>query len=201
MPVSSAVSSHVPSAVAAFTVIFGCGAFYSSRAAHLEPAGYGRAMAYIEEQGTKHISTYKVVSQAYLGMESVPDKWPASDDELARRYEEGHRFYVIDFLKVIAADLLDRFDVPDKDAVAARFALMERIEETCKPVFETANPPVTYLQNAFEVNHNFLMCLDYRRRILGDPDLGTIRVYDIGDYLEAAGLGQEEREGTDGTYR
>ena len=75
--------------------------------------------------------------------------------------------------------------------------MFDLVEEELEPVFTYENPPVGYLHNIFEVNHNFLMVLRYRKKLVEESnDARTIRVYDLRELFEpeqvpAKGGGQE----------
>jgi hypothetical protein len=158
-----------------------------TRKAIKEPPGYGHAMEYMRShKGLRHLSSYPVASSAYAGSQHVLPTWPEDEAELHRLYHEGYNYVLMDFVEVA----LDRFtylvpEGPKKERLERCRAVLTRVKETIPPVFVCPNPPVGYLHNIFEVNHNFSMSMEFYRRIRDHRDvLLPIRVYDLADYFE-----------------
>jgi hypothetical protein len=161
------------------------GLWYSGKAVQAPP-GYSGAMEYMRSnKGVRHISSYPVASAAYAGSRHVLPTWPESREELHRHYQEGYRYVLMDFVEIA----LDRFtylvpEGPKRERLNRSREVMTTIKETVDPVFVCPNPPVGYLQNIFEVNHNFSMSMEFYRRIQEHADaLLPIRVYDLEDYF------------------
>ncbi len=161
------------------------GIWYSGRAI-LEPPGYSRAIDYMRShKGMKHISSYPIASAAYAGSPNVLLTWPENEAELHARYQEGYHYVLMDFIEVA----LDRFyylvpEGPKRERLKRSREVMTRIKETVSPVFVCPNPPVAYLHNVFEVNHNFSMSMEFFKRIRDHADvLVPIRIYDLEDYF------------------
>jgi hypothetical protein len=161
------------------------GLWHSGKAVQAPP-GYRQAMEYMRSnKGIRHVSSYPVASAAYAGSEHVLPTWPESEAELHALYEDGYHYVLMDFVEVA----LDRFtylvpEGPKKERLTRSREVMARIKETMDPVFVCPNPPVAYLHNIFEVNHNFSMSMEFCRGILEHAEvLMPIRVYDVGDYF------------------
>ncbi len=151
-------------------------------------ASYSKAIAFVEERGElKHIATFAVVSQAYVGVRNVPTEWPASEEQLRRLYEQGYRYVVMDWLKDVIDVVMRRLHLAAKKekfrVFQRRVDLMNRIEERTKPVFTCPNKHLEEVANIFEINQDFPQTLEWYRRIQGDRKVRTIRVYDLADYF------------------
>ncbi len=161
------------------------GVWYS-RKAIMEPPGYSQAVGFMQaHKGVKHISSYPIASAAYAGSPHVPLTWPENEAELYALYQDGYHYVLMDFIEIA----LDRFyylvpEGPKKERLKRSREVMTRIKETISPAFVCPNPPVAYLHNVFEVNHNFTMSMEFFKRIQDHADvLMPIRVYDLEDYF------------------
>jgi hypothetical protein len=150
------------------------------------PPGYSHAMEYMQShKGVRHVSSYPIASAAYAGSRHVLPTWPEDEAELHALYQDGYNYVLMDFLEIA----LDQFyylvpEGPKKERLKRSREVLTRIKETSSPVFVCPNPPVSYLHNIFEVNHNFTMSMDFYRRIQEHADvLVPIRVYDLEDYF------------------
>lgn len=162
------------------------GALHAWRAI-LPPPGYPQAMAYMEShKGLKHISSYPAASQAYGGVENVWPGWPESEAELRTLYEQGYRYVLLDFLEVIAGRFYSLVPEGEKrERLERSLALLAEIRRSGPPVFECPNPPVAYLQNIFEVNHNFSLSLEaVRKARQNEGNLQAIDIYDLEAFFE-----------------
>lgn len=148
----------------------------------LPPPGYPKAMAYMaSHKGPKHISSYPAASRAYGGVENVRPGWPETEAELRTLYEQGYRCVLPDFLEVIAARFYSLVQEGEKrERLERSLALLAEIRRSGPPVFECSNPPVTYVQNIFEVNHNFSLSLEAARKARqNEGNIQSIDVYDL----------------------
>jgi len=162
------------------------GLWYSRKAVKAPP-GYSHAMEYMRShKGLRQISSYPIASAAYAGSPYVLATWPENEAELHDLYQDGYNYVLMDFIEIV----LDRFyylvpEGPKKERLKRSREVLTRIKETSSPVFVCPNPPVGYLHNIFEVNHNFSMSMEFYQRIQDHADvLMPIRVYDLEDYFE-----------------
>ena len=166
------------------------GLYFSVADLGMRTDAYTHVFRFMEHKGTtKHVASYPALTRVFVGNENVPERWPASYDELFDLYREGFRFCVVDFTRILAEQLVERFGeaMPEAKRADARrqLAVFDLVEEELEPVFTYENPPVRYLHNIFEVNHNFLMVLRYRKTLAEESnDAGTIRVYDLRELFE-----------------
>ena len=146
---------------------------------------YRHAMDFILSQGSaKHLATYSLLSQVYVGVKNVPDPWPQSEEALRGLYEQGYRFIVIDLLKDVADLFLSPFNVENHPGYRDRLALLNRIEDSREPVYTVENLHVSPIQNIFEVNHNFWKTLSYYRTTQEIPRIRQIRVFDLREFFD-----------------
>jgi hypothetical protein len=153
----------------------------------LPPPGYREAMAYMaSHKGLKHISSYPTASQAYGGMENVWPGWPETETELRALYEQGYRYVLLDFLEVIAGRFYALVPEGEKrERLERSLALLAEIRRSGPPVFECPNPPVAYVQNIFEVNHNFSLSLEAARKARqNEGNIQSIDIYDLEAFFE-----------------
>ncbi len=162
------------------------GLWYSRKAVKAPP-GYSHAMEYMRShKGLRQISSYPIASATYAGSPYVLATWPENEAELHDLYQDGYNYVLMDFIEIV----LDRFyylvpEGPKKERLKRSREVLTRIKETSSPVFVCPNPPVGYLHNIFEVNHNFSMSMEFYQRIQDHADvLMSIRVYDLEDYFE-----------------
>jgi hypothetical protein len=142
-------------------------------------------MDFILSQGSaKHLATYSLLSQVYVGVKNVPDPWPQSEEALRGLYEQGYRFIVIDLLKDVADLFLSPFNVENHPGYRDRLALLNRIEDSREPVYTVENLHVSPIQNIFEVNHNFWKTLSYYRTTQEIPRIRQIRVFDLREFFD-----------------
>jgi hypothetical protein len=161
------------------------GLWYSRKAVKA-PSGYSHAMEHMRShKGLRHISSYPIASAAYAGSRHVLATWPENEAELHDLYQDGYNYVLMDFIEIV----LDRFyylvpEGPKKERLKRSREVLAGIKEVSSPVFVCPNPPVVYLQNIFEVNHNFSMSMEFYQRIQNHADvLLPIRVYDLEDYF------------------
>ena len=141
---------------------------------------YRHAMDFVLSRGSaKHVATYALLSQVYVGVRNVPDQWPQSEEELRGLYDQGYRFVVIDLLKDVADLFLSQFNLENHPGYRDRLALLNRIEDSQEPVYTVDNFHVAPIQNIFEVNHNFWKTLSYYRTMQTIPRIQQIRIFDL----------------------
>lgn len=162
------------------------GLWYSGRGIKAPP-GYSHALEYMRShKGARHISSYPVASAAYAGSRQVLPTWPESEAELHELYQQGYNYVLMDFLEIVLDQLY--FLVPEekkRQKLERCRAIFTSIKETSSPVFVCSNPPVGYLHNIFEVNHNFSMSMEFSEKVRDYEDvLMYIRIYDLEDYFE-----------------
>lgn len=142
-------------------------------------------MDFILSQGSaKHLATYSLLSQVYVGVKNVPDQWPQSEEALRGLYEQGYRFIVIDLLKDVADLFLSQFNIENHPGYRDRLALLNRIEDSLEPVYTVENLHVSPIQNLFEVNHNFWKTLSYYQTTQEIPRIRQIRVFDLKELFD-----------------
>ena len=124
----------------------------------------------------------------FCGVENVPSEWPSSDEERRELYYQGHRYFIIDFVKDVIDRVMVMLNLPAKglkfEKFKQRIDVMNRIEERTTPVFTCDNVHVSKIYNLFEVNQHFSMTLRYFREIRDNPEVRVIRVYDLKDFFE-----------------
>ncbi|MEW6440235.1 MAG: glycosyltransferase family 39 protein [bacterium] len=167
-----------------FLGVAATGALHAFRAGD-SSLSYRRATDFIRSQGgLRHVASYPLLSQVYVGVKNVPDAWPQSAEELERLYGLGHRFVVMDLLKDAAGLFLEPYDVQSSPSFRDRLDLMNRIEEQLNPACTVENLHVAPIQNLFEVNHNFFKTLSYYRAMEQTPRMRRIRVFDLKELFE-----------------
>jgi len=160
---------------------------------------YRHAIDFIRSRGdVLHVSSYPLLSQVYVGVKSVPDTWPRSEEELASLYSAGYRFLVVDLLKDAAGLFLEQFGAASSPSFRERLELMNRIEEQLKPAYTVDNLHVAPIQNLFEVNHSFFKTLSYYQAIESTPRMQRIRVFDLKDFFEKPPVAPPAAEEGDG---
>lgn len=172
---------------AGFAAILARGGIHALRVA--EPkVSYGHAIAFIHDRGARaHLATFPLISQVYSGVKSVPDLWPASEEELREAYAQGHRYLIVDFVKDVIDVVVGQFNLDKKGEKFAAFKrrvdLIDRIESTLSPVYTSPNRHIGKLYNLFEVNQHFSKTMEYARQIRSSARATTIRVYDLEEYF------------------
>jgi hypothetical protein len=182
-----------PVAAAAVVLILAFGAVYSYRAA-VPKTSYARSIDFIrthQDGQPKHMASLTVVSQAFCGVKNVPSEWASSEEELRELYDQGYRYFIIDFVKDVIDRVMVMLNLPAKgpkfEKFKQRIDVMNRIEERTTPVFTCENLHLDEIYNVFEVNQHFSQTLQYLREIRNNPKARIIRVYDLKDYFEREG--------------
>ena len=118
----------------------------------------------------------------------MPTEWASSEEELRERYDQGHRYFIIDFVKDVIDRVMVMLNLPAKgpkfEKFKQRIDVMNRIEERTTPVFTCENLHADQIYNVFEVNQHFSQTLQYLREIRNNPEGRIIRVYDLKDFFE-----------------
>jgi len=183
-----------PVAAAAVVLILSFGAIYSYRAA-MPKTSYAHCIDFIRthlDGQPKHLATLTVVSQVFCGVENVPSEWPSSEEELRELYDQGHRYFIIDFVKDVIDRVMVMLNLPAKgpkfEKFKQRIDVMNRIEERTTPVFTCDNLHLDKIYNVFEVNQQFSQTLQYLREGRNNPEGRVIRVYDLKDFFESEAI-------------
>ncbi len=179
----------------AVCLILGFGAYYSYRAA-LPKTSYAYAIDFVrthQEGPPKHLATLTVVSQAFCGVKNVPSEWVSSEEELRAYYDQGYRYFIMDYVKDVIDAAMVMLNLPAKgpkfEKFKKRIDVMNRIEERTTPVFTCHNIHLDMIYNAFEVNQRFFQTLRFFREFRKHPEAQRIRVYDLKDFFEGEGTG------------
>jgi len=183
-----------PVAAAAVALILGFGAVYSYRAA-MPKTSYAQSIDFVRTRlagQPKHLATLTVVSQAFCGVKNVPSEWPSSEEELREHYDQGHRYFIIDFVKDVIDTAMVMLNLPAKgpkfEKFKQRIDVMNRIEERSTPVFTCDNLHLDKIYNAFEVNQHFSLTMRSLRELRNNPEVRIIRVYDLKDFFEGEAI-------------
>ncbi len=140
----------------------------------LPPAsGYAAAMEFLKGQDTtRHIATGMPLCQVYVGVENVK-RPPESMEELETLYQEGFRYYVIDFNRIIYTYYqMNRVEV------------MDQVSERLEPIFSVRNDFIGRPQNAFEGNLYFWKTLAMMKEGR-EQKMDRIRIFDLDAYFDA----------------
>ncbi len=144
-----------------------------------------------QEGPPKHLATLTVVSQAFCGVKNVPGEWVSSEEELREYYDQGYRYFMMDYVKDVIDTAMVMLNLPAKGPKFQKFKkridVMNRIEEQTVPVFTCRNIHLDKIYNAFEVNQRFFQTLRLFREIQQHPEARRIRVYDLKDFFEGEG--------------
>ncbi len=193
-----------PAAAAAVALLLGFGALYSYRAA-LPKTSYAHAIDFIrshQEGPPKHLASLPVVSQVFCGVRNVPSEWPSSIEELRAYYDQGYRYFMMDFVKDVIDLVMGMLNLPAKgpkfEKYKQRMDVMNRVEERTTPVFTCHNIHLDKIYNLFEVNQHFSQTLLYFREIQNNPKVQVIRVYDLKDFFEPETDKRQTSDGADG---
>lgn len=150
--------------------------WYASRDIRAIHCSYDEPVAFLRNHGIKHISSQYPVTRAYLGVSSVREP-PSSLEELKAAYEEGYRYYVIDYRKFFMKP-------PSRHEAAGK--VIEQVESSIQPVFTYEHPCYRLPCFVFEVNIFFKLTLKLLREGRG-MGIDQVRIYDLKDYFEKKG--------------
>lgn len=133
---------------------------------------YTAPVTFLKENGPKHISLQYPVTKAYLGPENVKEP-PFTWEQLEAAYQEGYRYYLIDFRKFF---LKPPFGESEKGEIIAD------IESTIEPAFSYVHPCYTSPCYLFEINAFF--CLTQKIvREAHERGIDLIQIYDLQEYF------------------
>jgi len=134
-------------------------------------SGYGTVVSLLEKQGdARMIATGVPLFQIYAGVEAVR-KPPASMEELRRLYEDGFRYYVIDYNRIVYTYYQ-----------MERVEIMDRVAKDLEPTFNVSNTFILGPAFAFEGNLYFWKTLEILEKAR-DEEMDRIRVYDLREYF------------------
>ncbi len=137
---------------------------------------YSEPVAFLEEHGSKHISLQYPVTKAYMGTENVKVP-PFTMEKLREHYEEGYRYYLVDFRK---------FRLRPPFGNSPQGEVLMNIEESIQPVFSYRHPCYTKECYLFELNVFF--CLTRKLvREAHERGLDEILIYDLEDHFSPTG--------------
>ena len=129
---------------------------------------YDVPLEFFRQHGTKHISPQAPVSRAYLGVAEVKDA-PYSMDELHEFYQQGYRYYLIDY---------HRFSMNSPMDTTGRGEVINFIEESLSPVFTYVHPCYSSLAYVFEPNFFFWLTLKAMDEVT-ERGIDQILIYDL----------------------
>jgi hypothetical protein len=150
--------------------------WYASRDVRAMRCAYDEPVAFLRGHGIKHISSQYPVTRAYLGVSSVKEP-PSSLEELKADYEEGYRYYLVDYRKFFMKP-------PSPHEAAGK--VIEQVESSIEPVFTYEHPCYRLPCFLFEVNVFFRLTLKLVREAEA-MGVDQIRIYDLRDYFEKVG--------------
>jgi hypothetical protein len=150
--------------------------WYASREIQAMRCSYTAPVEFLKRHGTKHISLQYPVTRAYVGVENVKEP-PLTVEMLKEYYQEGFRYYLIDYRKMFMQPPL---------TVAETGKIIEDIESTIQPAFSYVHPCYTLPCYIFEINISFRLTLKMVRKA---HQLGVdqIRLYDLSEYFAQKG--------------
>jgi hypothetical protein len=161
---------------------------YASREIRQMRCSYSEPSAFLQEHGSKHVSLQYPVTKAYLGTENVKEP-PITMEQLHEYYQEGYRYYLIDFRK---------FFLKPPYGNSAEGKIIEEIESKIQPVFSYLHPCYTKACYLFEINVFFRLTRKLVREA-HEMGLDQILIYDLEDYFKDHGDPKgSEKESTQG---
>ncbi len=134
---------------------------------------YAEPVAFLEEHGPKHISLQYPVTKAYMGPENVKSP-PFTMEQLEEYYQEGYRYYLVDFRKFFLRPPYG--NTPQGEIVA-------KIEKQIQPVFSFRHPCYTKACYLYEINVFFRLT----HRLVPqahERGLNEVLIYDLEDYFQ-----------------
>jgi len=148
--------------------------WHASREIRALRCSYEEPVGFLREKGPRHISLQYPVSRAWLGVENVREP-PLTFQQLRQDYEQGFRYYLIDYRKFFLRPPFDRTE---------RGRIIEDIEAAIEPAFCTIHPCYAEPCFLFEVNVFFGLTRKLVReaRALG---VDRICIYDLEDYFRS----------------
>lgn len=162
--------------VAASLLILVFSGLYASREIREMRCAYDVPVGFLKEHGSKHISLQYPVSKAYLGTENVREP-PTTMEKLFEYYQEGYRYYLIDFRK---------FYLRPPYGNSPQGMIVEKIEATTQPVFSYRHPCYTRPCYLFEITIYFQLSRKLVREA-GERGVDEILIYDLEDYFNQNG--------------
>ncbi len=148
-----------------------------TRCSYAEPARF------LEDHGRKHISLEYPVSQAYFGIPAVR-RPPHTREELAADYQDGYRYYLVDFRK---------WFLRGRPGLEGQADLIDEMEQELSPAFTYVHPCYSEACYLFEANVFFKATLRLVRESHA-MGLDQIRIYDLRPLFEPAAA-IERRQG------
>lgn len=158
--------------IVAFVLVVLVSGLYASREIRGMRCAYTTPIGFLKEHGSKHVSLQYPVSKAYLGRENVKEP-PVTMEKLREYYEEGYRYYLIDFRK---------FYLKPPYGNAAEGKIVEEIESAIRPVFSYVHPCYTKPCFLFEANVFFWLTRKFVREA-HEMGVDQILIYDLEDYF------------------
>lgn len=134
-------------------------------------SGYGTVVSLLEKQGGERmIATGVPLFQVYAGVDAVR-RPPASMEELRRLYEEGFRYYAIDYNRIVYTYYQ-----------MERVEIMDRLAKDLEPILSVPNTFILEPAFAFEGNIYFWKTMEILEKAR-DQEMDRIRVYDLREYF------------------
>ncbi len=141
---------------------------YATAELHAQRCSYDAPMEFFRKHGAKHISLQAPASRAYLGVPEVKDP-PYSMEQLDEYYQQGYRYYLIDYHKYGLNSPFDK---------TGRGEVVNFIEETLSPVFTYVHPCYSSLAYVFEPNIFFWLTLKTMHEVT-ERGIDQILIYDL----------------------
>lgn len=139
------------------------------------PFGYDEAGRFLSEKGWKVLATNERIFQSYLGTGQCRPS-PATEEELARDWNDGFQYLVVDFLPVIW-DLLDEVGL-EHERDEQRLIMVKQITHGNPPIAVFPNPGTAMRDNLFEALFNYRDASFTAARIR-EAEADTLRIYVI----------------------
>ncbi len=137
---------------------------------------YDAPLEFFRQHGTKHISLMYPVSKAYLGVSNVKEA-PYSMEQLEELYQQGYRYYLVDYHKFVMNSPLD---------TTGRGEVISFIEERLSPVFTYVHPCYSSLSYLFEPNFFFRLTLKAVHEVT-ERGIDQILIYDLSQLYQEKG--------------
>lgn len=128
---------------------------------------------FLRTHGSRHVSLQYPVSRAYIGVANVAEP-PESRQRLRELYEEGYRYFLVDYRKFFLQPPFDSTERPQ---------ILLELEERLDPVYSEEH--ACYLAPAylFEVNLFFRLTLKLVREAKA-RGVDRIAIYDLASYFD-----------------
>jgi 4-amino-4-deoxy-L-arabinose transferase-like glycosyltransferase len=134
---------------------------------------YEQPAEFLGRHGSKHVSLQYPVSMAYFGTENVKQV-PLTMEQLKEYYEEGYRYFLVDFRKFF-------FQLPFDTSGTGQ--MIDSVEKRLSPVSTFKHPCCAAPSFLFEVNVFFWATLDAIREA-DQRGYNQIRIYDLSELFE-----------------